>query len=107
PCRRAVASSGRCGGGAAGPGGGRGYGEKGEGGEEVLFPSLPRPVAVRGGSSAVAGGARRLWWWWRRWELGEGLRGGGGGCGARRQGGGPFIGAARRWSGRGALVPAG
>jgi hypothetical protein len=83
PWRRVEDVSGRRGGGVVGPGGGRSYGEKGEGTKGVLSPTLAQAGAQRGGGSAVAGvleaaemavavvlGSwregtlwRRCWWW--------------------------------------------
>ena len=64
-----------------GLGGGQGKGEKGEEEVGVRFPYLARAGVERGRLSAEAGGDGQSYVRRRRWELGEGARSGGGGCG--------------------------
>ena len=58
-------------------GGGRGEGEKGEGGQEARFLATARAEADRSSLATRAGGRRAAALWWRHCGLGRRASGGG------------------------------
>src|SRR6185503_2060463 len=80
-------------------GGGRGWGQDGEGIEGVRFPLLPRAGVEQGGRFTGGRHGSEASLWRRCWSLGGGAARGGGGCGTRRRVRGLFIAAGRRWGG--------